>query len=199
MLPPAMLTGTLALTAFCSAVAHDAASGAVRAPCRDSWAWPEPPQPMKQLEPADWFWLLFCSVPAALPAPLFAALSAFCAAVLAPPAMLTGTLALTAFCEPSALENAPWSVAAPWPDSWAWPEPPQPMKQLELADWFWLLFCSVPAALPAPLFAALSAFCAAVLAPPTMFPPAMLTGTLALTAFCEPSALEAASWPVSAC
>src|SRR5215212_7537459 len=42
MLPPAMLTGELAFTAFCFACDLAAASCAVRAPCALAWYCPEP-------------------------------------------------------------------------------------------------------------------------------------------------------------
>ena len=59
---------------------------------------------------------------------------------MSPPAMLTGTLAFTAFWLALALDSAACSVSAFWLDSYAWPEPPQPMTQDEPpAVWLWLL------------------------------------------------------------
>src|SRR6185437_8620287 len=115
-----------------------------------------------------------------------------------PPAMLTGTLALTAFWLASAFDAASWAVSDFWAESWAWPAPPQPIRQLEPADWVWLLLWSVLARLPAALSAPLVAVWLALLSPPWMSPPAMLTGTLALTAFWLASALERAACKVAA-
>src|ERR1700748_24335 len=103
---------------------------------------------------------------------------------MSPPAMLTGALALTVFWSAFAPDSAACSVTALCPDSWAWPEPPQPSWQLEPpAVWGCVLLWVVPAWLPAPLCAPLVAVWVAVLAPPETSPPATLTGTLALTAF----------------
>src|ERR1700749_107220 len=163
MLPPATFTGTLALTAFWLALANDRAACSVADFWSDCCAWPEPPQPMLQLEPAAWFWLLPWLVLALLPAPLLAPLAAFWEALLAPPAMLppamlTGTLAFTVFCPALASEAASWPVSEPCWLSCACPAPPQPTLQLEPADWFWLLPWLVPALWPAPLLAPLTAF-----------------------------------------
>src|ERR1700749_959906 len=139
MLPPATFTGTLALTAFWLALANDRAACSVADFWSDCCAWPEPPQPMLQLEPAAWFWLLPWLVLALLPAPLLAPLAAFWEALLAPPAtlppaMFTGTLAFTVFWLASAPDFAAWSVAAPGRDPCACPEPPHPTWQLDPAD-----------------------------------------------------------------
>ena len=114
-----------------------------------------------------------------------------------PPAMLTGTLALTAFWSASAFDAASWAVSDFWAESWACPAPPQPIRQLDPADWVWLLLWSVLARLPAALSAPLVAVWLALLSPPWMSPPATFTGVLALVAFCSALALEAASWAVS--
>jgi hypothetical protein len=63
----------------------------------------------------------------------------FCVAELEPPETLppaieTGTLALTPFCFAFAFELASWDVEASWDVDWACPEPPQPVTQLELLD-----------------------------------------------------------------
>ena len=88
----------------------------------------------------DWLWLLLWLVSDLLPAPLAAPLSAVWLALLAPPvtsppAMLTGTLALTVFWLAFAFESASWPVADFWSDNCTWPAPPQPILQSEPADW----------------------------------------------------------------
>ena len=71
------------------------------------------------------------------------------------------------------------------PPIWAPPAPPQPAWQLEepptvcCCDWFWL----VVALLATFVVAAEVAVCVAALGPAFTFPPAIETGTLALTAF----------------
>ncbi len=80
-----MLTGTLALTAFWSALADERANCPVSDAWSESCACPAPPQPYKQLELAVWDWLLLWLVLASLPALLFALLSAFWVALLLPP------------------------------------------------------------------------------------------------------------------
>ncbi len=98
--------------------------------------------------------------------------------------MLAGTLALTAFCAAVACDSAACAVADHCDEPCAWPAPPEPADGPELGscDWSlcWLVLALLPALLPAPL----DAFWVALLAPPFTSPPAMLTGTLALTAFC---------------
>src|SRR6516165_8780716 len=96
--------------------------------------------------------------------------------------MFTGTLAFTAVWLALADENAPWSVAALWPEAWNCPAPPQPHWQSEPAVWVWVLFCVVLALLPAPLTAPFRAPWLALFEPPETPPPAILTGTSALTA-----------------
>jgi hypothetical protein len=98
---------------------------------------PHGPQPL-------WLWPPFCVVPALLPAPLNAPFSAVWLALLAPPRMLppavfTGAFALTAFCRAFADDAASCAVNDPCWLNCAWPDPPQPMKQDEPADWLWLL------------------------------------------------------------
>ena len=68
------------------------------------------------------------------------------------------------------------------PLSCACPAPPQPIRQLELAVWLWLLVWLVLLLLPARLPAPLRAPWLALFEPPEMLPPATLTGTLAFTA-----------------
>src|ERR1700753_1814910 len=110
-----------------------------------------------------------------------------------PRAMLTGTLALTAFWLAFALERAACNVVAFCPESCAWPAPPQPITQLDPADCVWVFASLLFAPLPAPLTAPFAAVWFALDDPAVMFPPAMLTGTLALTAFWLAFALDAAS------
>src|SRR2546421_5308000 len=135
---PAIPTGTLALTAFCLAVASASASCFVF----DAWitfcSWPLPPQPEMQLELppacvgfAVWF------VPLELAAIASALFPAVWVAELEPPttscpAMLTGTLAFTAFCLAVASASAFCFVSADWSTVCDWPLPPQPDRQLEL-------------------------------------------------------------------
>ena len=72
--------------------------------------------------------------------------------------------------------------------------------QLELPPFcVWVLVWVVAAVLLAgPLVAPLPAVWLALLAPPVIEPPAMFTGTFALTAFCFASAEDAASCSVCA-
>ena len=128
-----------------------------------------------------------------------AELSAVCVAELgplftSPPAMLTGTFALTAFCFAVASESASCFVRDAWSTFCSWPEPPQPDLQLEppVACVGFAVCVVVPVfvAVDVPEF---DAFCVAELGPSETLPPAMLTGTLALTAFWSAVALESAS------
>src|SRR4029453_12418370 len=112
-----------------------------------------------------------------------------------PPAIAIGTLALTASCFAVASASASCFVFADWSTFWLWPLPPQPAVQLELppvcvgvAVWLVVLEFD-PSAVPvwgAVLFPALE--------PPSTLPPAIATGTLALTASCFASASASASW-----
>src|SRR5882757_6435131 len=118
-----MFTGTLALTAVCSASADEFASCPVSEPWKDCCACPLPPQPIVQLElPASWVWLLDWVVLALLlTGPLVAPfvsvwLALLVPLVIVPPAMFTGTLALTAFCLALACEIAYCNVAEPCQD-----------------------------------------------------------------------------------
>src|SRR5579872_6677788 len=204
-LPPAVVTGELPLMAFCPASAFDSAACQVVADWAESWAWPPPPQPIRQLEePPDWVWVLVWLVWARLIAALFALLVAFWVALLAPPATLppavvTGELPLMAFCPASAFDSAACQVVADWAESWAWPPPPQPIRQLEEPpDWVWVLVWLVWARLIAALFALLVAFWVALLAPPATLPPAVVTGELPLMAFCPASAFDSAACQVVA-
>ena len=109
--------------------------------------------------------------------------------------MLTGTFALTASCFAVASESASCFVNDAWITFCSCPAPPQPDLQLELpavcvgiAVWFVVL------SLVAEEVPVLLAFCVAVLGPLETLPPAMFTGTLALTAFWSAVAVESASW-----
>jgi hypothetical protein len=113
-----------ALVAFCSASAEESASWLVSAHWPAAWAWPDPPQPAPQLLWLVWVWSVLWSVSAVLSAEELAPLTASCD----PPT-------LSASCEASASEFASWSVVAHWPESWIWPEPPQPAPQLLLLSW----------------------------------------------------------------
>jgi hypothetical protein len=203
--PPAMLTGTFALTAVCSASASDDADWLVLDNCPDACAWPLPPQPNRQLElPAFWDWLLLWLVLALLLAlPLVAPfvadwLALLLPPVIEPPAMFTGTFALTAVCLATASDSADCSVCESWKENCAWPLPPQPTMQLELpAFWDWVLLWLVLALLLAlPLVAPLLADWLAVLLPLVTEPPAMLTGVFELTASCSAVASDSADWSV---
>ncbi|MBV8989332.1 MAG: hypothetical protein JO372_12310, partial [Solirubrobacterales bacterium] len=63
------------------------------------------------------------------------------------PAMLTGTLALTAFCSAFACEAASWPVSEPWVEFWYCPPPPHEPQPEPDPIWLWLLFCVVLALL----------------------------------------------------
>jgi hypothetical protein len=201
--PPLTVTGTFALTPCCVAVAVLEASCVVSALWSDDCAWPEPPQPTPQLE------LLVCDcgpfwvVSAELDASELAELLSVCVAELlpattSPPATMTGTFALTPFCVAVADESADWSVLAVWLLSCACPEPPQPAWQLLLLDWLWDELWSVDAVLDAEESAELLLFCVAELVPLVTLPPAIVTGTFALTACWSAFAVESAVWLVDA-
>ena len=105
--------------------------------------------------------MLFCVVLLLLPALLLALLLRSWFALLPPlyktiPPIVTGTLALIAFWSAFAVESADCCVFDDWPFTCAWPAPPQPIVQLELLDWFWLLFWVVLLLLLALLLALLS-------------------------------------------
>src|SRR5436305_1154859 len=126
---------------------------------------------------------------------------------MSPPAMLTGALPFTAFWSALAFDAPSCAVSAACLESCAWPLPPdpnepQPQDGFEPsdggADWVWVLLCVVPASLLALLSALLSAIWSALLLPPWMSPPAMLTGALPFTAFCAAWAFEAAACSVAA-
>src|SRR5947209_4792253 len=97
-----------------------------------------------------------------------------------PPAMFTGTLALTAVWFASADDSAPWVVVSSSLFRCCSPAPQQPPRHRVLrAVCDWLLFWVVLALLLALLSASFSRFWLAALLPPVMLPPAMFTGTLA--------------------
>ena len=83
--PPPIEIGTLALTAFCLALASDSAFCLVSASWSSFCDWPEPPQPYLQSDELSWVWPAFCSVQALLEASESASLSSFCSAELSPP------------------------------------------------------------------------------------------------------------------
>src|SRR4051794_40242667 len=101
-------------------------------------SWPLPPQPDRQLllppvclAVASWVVLLLLSAEAS------AVFLAVWSAELEPPdtlppAMVTGTLALTAFCFAFASASALCFVRADWSTFCDCPAPPQPERQLEL-------------------------------------------------------------------
>ena len=60
-----------------------------------------------------------------------------------------------------------------------------------------MLWVVVAVLLAEPLVASLDGVCVALFSPPLMSPVVLLTGTLALTAFCLASACETAVWSVS--
>src|SRR5436190_1422833 len=108
--------------------------------------------------------------------------------------MLTGTSALTAFCSAFAFESASCFVEDAWITFCSWPLPPHPDLQLVLPPvCVGVAVCSVPLVFDAVEVAVLLLFCVAELAPLFTSPPAMLTGTFALTAFCLAFAFESAS------
>ena len=102
-----------------------------------------------------------------------------------PPAIETGTFAFTAFWSLFATPIAPWWVSAFCTPAWNPPAPPQPMTQESLpptsccCDWPWL----VVALLLTFVVAEELAVCVAELGPELTSPPAIETGTFALTAF----------------
>ena len=76
--------------------------------------------------------------------------------------------------------------------SCACPEPPQPTAQLDELLWDWEASWLVSAEFDADESAELSSFWLALLVPPLTEPPAIETGTLALTPFCVASAVDLA-------
>jgi hypothetical protein len=115
---------------------------------------------------------------------------AVCEAVLGPeltlpPAIETGTFALTAFWSLVATPTAACSVWACWAPAWKPPAPPQPAAQ-DPPPMFWLRYWSwsVLALFETSVVADEVAVCEAVLGPELTLPPAIETGTFALTAFC---------------
>src|SRR6185436_17527818 len=147
---------------------------------------------MKQdeLPPTFWVWSCFWVVSASF----FAFESALEAAawlaelgpeVTLPPAMFTGTLALTAFWSLTAKESAFCVVSESCAPIWAAPAPPQPTWQDELSPtyWFWSCVCFVSASLHAFESALDAAAWLAELGPEVTLPPATFAGALALTAF----------------
>src|SRR5689334_1707728 len=117
-----------------------------------------------------------------------------------PPAIETGVFELTAFWFENAAPAAHWLVSAFWTPSWKPPAPPQPARHEELPPtfcvrpWSW----SVLERFETSVVALDVAFCVAVLGPEETLPPAIETGTLALTAFCLLMAAPMASWLVPA-
>jgi hypothetical protein len=89
-------------------------------------------------------------------------------------------------------ESADWVVDEDCVAPCAWPEPPQPNSQLELLVWLCVADCVVSAELDAVDVAELSRDWLAELSPPYTSPPAIETGTLALTPFCLAPACESA-------
>ena len=186
--PPAIAVGVLAFTPFWSAHAEESASWLVLAFWKSACAWPEPPQPTPQLSLLVCVWSASWLVSAEFEASELAELSRVWFAELSPPetsppAIETGTLALTPFCLAPAFELASWSVVASCDRYWACPDPPQPARQLELLDCDWSADWSVVASFDAVESAELLLRWVAALVPPDTSPPAMDTGTLALTPF----------------
>src|SRR4249920_3494391 len=99
--------------------------------------------------------------------------------------MFTGTFAFTAFWSLFASPMASWLVWAFWIPAWNPPAPPQPSLQdppptFWFRCWRWSVFASFETF----VVAFDVAFWVAELGPESMLPPAIETGTLALTAFC---------------
>ena len=108
--------------------------------------------------------------------------------------MLTGTLALTASCLAFASASASCLVLDDWSTFWLWPLPPQPNQQLVLpAVCVGVAVCVVVLSFDASAVPVLVRVWFAALDPPFTLPPAMLTGTFALTAFCLALASASAS------
>jgi hypothetical protein len=126
------------LVAYCEASASEFASWSVLAHWPAAWAWPEPPQPAPHSFELDWSWLGSWVVLAEFDADESAL---FSASWTAP--------ALVALWSASADESASWLVSAHWPESWIWPEPPQPAPQLSLLLWVWSVLWSVSASFDA--------------------------------------------------
>src|SRR5438093_1127420 len=134
-----------------------------------------------------WVWfvvaLLFTFVVAVEPAVCVAELGP---ELTLPPAIETGTLALTACCLLCGTPTASCFVSAFCPPIWAAPVPPQPARQEPLppavccCDWVWF----VVAVLPTLAVAAELAVWFAELGPELTLPPAIETGTLAFAAVC---------------
>src|SRR3954453_3706437 len=97
------------------------------------------------------------------------------------------------------MPRAHWFVGASWTPAWKPPAPPQPAWQEEppmfwLSVWSWSVF----ALFETSAFAEDVAVCVALLGPLEMFPPAIETGALPLTAFWSLLAMPSAHWLVSA-
>jgi hypothetical protein len=202
-----MLTGTLALTASCLAFASESASCFVK----DAWitfcSWPLPPQPDLQLElPLDCVgvavWVVVLSFDAVESAVFVAVWFAWLEPLFtSPPAMLTGTFALTAFCLAFAFESASCFVKDAWITFCSWPLPPTPLPPHLQSDpsfepptgWVGVAVWLVVLLLVAEEVPVFVNVWLAELGPLETLPPAMLTGTLALTAFWSAFASELAS------
>src|SRR4029453_4774782 len=108
--------------------------------------------------------------------------------------MPTGTLALTACCLALASASASCFVLDDWSTFWLWPLPPQPYQQLELpAVCFGVAVCVVVLEFDAFAVPVFVRVWFAALDPPFTLPPAMFTGTFALTASCLAFASASAS------
>src|SRR5215210_1468716 len=187
-LPPAIETGTFALTAFWSLLAIPIASCSVSAFWTPSWKPPAPPQPAKQpslpslpSRPCLPSRPSLPSHPQRLLVPTFWR-SDWSWSVLA--VIETGTLALTAFWSLLAIPIAACSVSAFWTPSWKPPPPPQPSLQdpppmFWLRCWSWSVF----ALLETSAFAVDVAVWLAVVGPEETCPPAIAAGALPFTAF----------------
>src|SRR5215831_3614426 len=141
MFPPAIETGVFELTAFWLLNAAPAAHWLVSAFWTPSWKPPSPPQPYLQDDPPPTFCVRYWSwsVLALFETSVVAVDVAFWVAVLGPeetfpPAIETGTLALTAFWSLFERPAANWFVSAFWTPSWKPPSPPQPATQPPL-EW----------------------------------------------------------------
>src|SRR5919201_7067771 len=205
--PPAIETGALPFTAFWSLWEIPAAVCSVAAFWIPSWAPPAPPHPARQelLPPTVWPSSCPWFVDAVLPTFVSAEELAACAAELgpeltSPPAIETGALVLTAFWSLWEAPAASCSVSAFWIPSWKPPAPPQPARQELLpptvwpSPWPWF----VEALLPTFVLAVGLAAWDALLGPELTSPPAIETGTFALTAFWWLSAEPRAPCSVSA-
>src|SRR5918911_1641279 len=219
MLPPAIEVGELPLTAFWSLLETPRAHCSVSAFWIPSWKPPAPPQPARQpcppsrwslpsqpqLEPtfcsSCWSWSVLELLETSVVAVEVAVWSAVDGPLLtSPPAIDTGTFAFTAVWWLLETPRAACSVSAFWTPAWKPPAPPQPATHEESPPTFWssCWSWSVFELFETSVVAVEVAVWSAVDGPLLTSPPAIETGTFALTAVWSLFAIPtAACWVVA--